>query len=213
MPQDVFHWEEIPDRSFDVVISGQAFEHNPYFWISLAEIARVLVPGGLVAIVAPGAGAVHRYPFDCWRFYPDVWPAACAYVGLELVEHSMEERPADPRMTGFDWHDNLMVARAPTFTDRAAEQAYESRLAAIVATRTALPGGRTGRPGRSGARPLRAAAGRHLPRRTSDRREPDQEMDAGHGRRRAYPCGCRRAPLEDVAAHTIDVPAPLECAW
>ena len=92
VPQDVFHWEEIPDRSFDVVISGQAFEHNPYFWISLAEVARVLVPGGLVAIVAPGAGAVHRYPFDCWRFYPDAWPAACAYVGLELLEHAMEER-------------------------------------------------------------------------------------------------------------------------
>ena len=139
VPRDVFYWEEIPDGSFDVVISGQAFEHNPFFWISLAEIARVLVPGGLVAIVAPGAGAVHRYPFDCWRFYPDAWPAACAYVGLELVEHDMEARPADPRMTGFDWHDNCMVGRAPTFSDRAAEEAHRARLAAIVATRTALP--------------------------------------------------------------------------
>ena len=139
VPRDVFHWEEIPDGSFDVVISGQAFEHNPYFWISLAEIARVLVPGGLVAIVAPGAGAVHRYPFDCWRFYPDVWPAACAFVGLELVEHAMEDRPSDPRMTGFDWHDNLMVARAPTFTDDATEEAHHGGLAAIVATRTAMP--------------------------------------------------------------------------
>ena len=148
VPADVFHWKEIPSRSFDVVISGQAFEHNPYFWISLAEIARVLVPGGLVAIVAPGGGAVHRYPFDCWRFYPDAWPAACAYVGLDLLEYAMEERPPDPRMTGFDWHDNLMVARAPTFTDHAAEEAHDARLAAIVATRTALPEvGPVARPG------------------------------------------------------------------
>jgi SAM-dependent methyltransferase len=139
VPQDVFHWAEIPSRSFDVVISGQAFEHNPYFWITLAEVARVLVPGGLVAIVAPGGGAVHRYPFDCWRFYPDAWPAACAFVGLEVVEHAMEVRDPDPRMTGFGWHDNLLVARAPTFADRAAEEAHDARLAAIVTTRTAMP--------------------------------------------------------------------------
>jgi SAM-dependent methyltransferase len=139
VPADVFHWAEIGSRSFDVVISGQAFEHNPYFWITLAEVARVLVPGGLVAIVAPGGGAVHRYPFDCWRFYPDAWPAACAFVGLELLEHAMEARLPDPRMTGFAWHDNLMVARAPTFTDSAAEDQHYARVAAIVATRGPMP--------------------------------------------------------------------------
>jgi SAM-dependent methyltransferase len=139
VPRDVFRWEEIPDRSVDVVISGQAFEHNPYFWVTLAEVTRVLVPGGLTAIVAPGAGVVHRYPFDCWRFYPDAWPAACAYVGLELLEYRMEDRRPDPRMTGLDWHDNFMVARAPVFEDPAAEQAHYARLAAIVATRTTMP--------------------------------------------------------------------------
>ncbi len=139
VPHDTFDWQEIPSQSFDVVISGQAFEHNPYFWISLAEVARVLVPGGLAAIVAPGGGAVHRYPFDCWRFYPDAWPAACAYVGLDLLEHAMEDRPPDPRMTGFNWHDNFMVARAPTFTDRRTEEAHYARLAAIVSTRAAMP--------------------------------------------------------------------------
>lgn len=139
VPRDVFHWAEIPDRSVDVVISGQAFEHNPYFWVTLAEVARVLVPGGLTAIVAPGGGAVHRYPFDCWRFYPDAWPAACAFVGLDLLEYAMEHREPDPRMTGFDWHDNFMVARAPTFDEPSAEEAHYARLGAIAATRTAMP--------------------------------------------------------------------------
>jgi SAM-dependent methyltransferase len=148
VPDDAFHWVEIPDRSVDVVISGQAFEHNPYFWVTLAEVARVLVPGGLAAIVAPGGGAVHRYPFDCWRFYPDAWPAACAFVGLDLLEYTMEDHEPDPRMTGFDWHDNLMVARAPTFDGTADEQAHYARLAAITSTRTAMPeAGPEGHPG------------------------------------------------------------------
>ena len=66
-----YRWDELASESFDVVISGQVLEHNPYFWITLAEIARVLVPGGLVCLIAPSTGDVHRYPLDCWRFYPD----------------------------------------------------------------------------------------------------------------------------------------------
>ena len=139
VPADVFSWSEIPSQSFDVVISGQVLEHNPYFWITFAEIARVLVEGGLVAIVAPGTGPVHRYPFDCWRFYPDAWPAACEYVGLELIEHSMEAHPPHARMSGFDWSDNFLVARAPAFAEAAPREDHYRRLAAIVATRASMP--------------------------------------------------------------------------
>jgi len=60
-------------------------------------------------------------------------------VGLELLEYRMEDRRPDPRMTGLDWHDNFMVARAPVFEDPAAEQAHYARLAAIVATPTTMP--------------------------------------------------------------------------
>ena len=28
-------------------------------------------PGGHVYVNAPSNGGVHRYPLDCWRFYPD----------------------------------------------------------------------------------------------------------------------------------------------
>lgn len=34
-------------------------------------MARILEPGGTMLVVAPSAGIVHRYPFDCWRYYPD----------------------------------------------------------------------------------------------------------------------------------------------
>jgi SAM-dependent methyltransferase len=71
VPKDPYSWQEIGDDSFDVIVSGQAFEHVPYFWITAAEMSRVLKPGGLLCLVFPSSGAVHRYPFDCWRFYPD----------------------------------------------------------------------------------------------------------------------------------------------
>lgn len=45
----------VPVRSAgaDVVLSGQAFEHIPFFWASMLEIARVLKPGGLAFVTAP----------------------------------------------------------------------------------------------------------------------------------------------------------------
>ena len=51
----------------------------------------------------------------------------------------MEDHRPDPRMTGFDWHDNFMVARAPRFDDAAEEDAHYRRLASIVATGATMP--------------------------------------------------------------------------
>jgi SAM-dependent methyltransferase len=64
-------WHEVVSESADVVISGQAFEHIQYFWITMLEIARALKVGGICCILAPSSGPEHRYPVDCWRFYPD----------------------------------------------------------------------------------------------------------------------------------------------
>ena len=69
--EDPYSWKEIESDSVDVLISGQALEHIEFFWITFQEIARVLKPGGLCCIIAPSSGHEHRYPVDCWRFYPD----------------------------------------------------------------------------------------------------------------------------------------------
>src|SRR5947208_731921 len=46
----------------DLVISGQAFEHVEYFWLSWLEMARILKPGGQIFLIAPSRGQEHRYP-------------------------------------------------------------------------------------------------------------------------------------------------------
>lgn len=59
------------DESVDVVVSSSCFEHSEFFWLLFNEALRILKPTGLLYINAPSNGAFHRYPVDCWRFYPD----------------------------------------------------------------------------------------------------------------------------------------------
>jgi SAM-dependent methyltransferase len=42
------------DESFDVVLCNAMFEHDKYFWKTMAEIKRITKPGGIVVIGTPG---------------------------------------------------------------------------------------------------------------------------------------------------------------
>jgi len=59
------------DNSVDVVVSSSCFEHSEMFWLLFLEISRILKPSGLFYLNAPSAGGFHRYPVDCYRFFPD----------------------------------------------------------------------------------------------------------------------------------------------
>jgi SAM-dependent methyltransferase len=59
------------DNSFDYVISSSCFEHSEFFWLTYLEVIRVLRPNGLFYLNAPSNGDFHRFPVDCWRFFPD----------------------------------------------------------------------------------------------------------------------------------------------
>jgi SAM-dependent methyltransferase len=61
----------LEDNSVDIVISGQVFEHVEFPWETIKEIHRVLRADGIAVIIAPSSGKEHRYPFDCFRYYPD----------------------------------------------------------------------------------------------------------------------------------------------
>ena len=56
---------------FDIVISGQVFEHVEWPWVLIEEMARVLKKGGLCCVIAPWNGDIHRIPIDTYRYFPD----------------------------------------------------------------------------------------------------------------------------------------------
>ena len=59
------------ENSVDVIVSSSCFEHSEMFWVLFLEVIRVLKPHGVFYLNAPSNGSFHRYPVDCWRFYPD----------------------------------------------------------------------------------------------------------------------------------------------
>ena len=59
------------DNSADVCLASSVFEHSEMFWVLFLEILRILKPDGLFYLNVPSNGSFHRYPVDCWRFYPD----------------------------------------------------------------------------------------------------------------------------------------------
>ncbi|MEA5440933.1 class I SAM-dependent methyltransferase [Cyanobium gracile] len=96
VPSDPYRWSELTNASFDVVVSGQALEHIDQPWRTVQEIARVLRHGGLAMVIAPSAGPVHRFPLDCWRFYPDGMEALARQAGLDVIETHWDTSYAYP---------------------------------------------------------------------------------------------------------------------
>lgn len=90
----------LESNSIDVLISGQAFEHIEFFWLSFLELVRVVKKNSYIIITAPSGGYVHRHPVDCWRFFPDAMPALAKWGKVELIETFTLES---------DWKDNFGV--------------------------------------------------------------------------------------------------------
>jgi SAM-dependent methyltransferase len=109
-----YRWRQFPGESFDVVVSGQAFEHVEFFWITILEIGRILKPHGICCIIAPAGGFEHRYPVDCWRFYRDGFRALAKWARLEVLEATTQWQN-DHHEDGSDlWQDSVLIARKPS---------------------------------------------------------------------------------------------------
>ena len=78
----------------------------------MLEVARVLKPGGICCILAPSSGPEHRYPTDCWRFYPDGMTSLAHFAQMEVIEAVTQWQ--DLGCADSDcWHDSLLVCRKP----------------------------------------------------------------------------------------------------
>lgn len=100
----------LPSSSFDLVITGQAFEHVEFFWQTWLEMLRVARPGAEIFLIAPSRGPEHRYPQDCWRFYPDAYRALARLGGCELLEVTTDWEP-HPDPGSSVWGDTVGVFR------------------------------------------------------------------------------------------------------
>ena len=115
VPENPYKWTEISDDTFDVVISGQALEHIEFFWLTIAEIVRVLKKDGLLCIIAPNGFDEHRYPVDCWRFFTDGMVALARYNQLEILHVHTNSAPSTKEHGWYsaDCADSMLVARKP----------------------------------------------------------------------------------------------------
>jgi SAM-dependent methyltransferase len=107
-----YSWHELFDYQFDAIVSAQVFEHNPFFWLTLLNMSLVLKPGGVMLIVAPSAGKVHRFPLDCWRFYPDASAAMASYACCDILDSGVLEETF-PVGGARIWKDWFCVLQKP----------------------------------------------------------------------------------------------------
>ncbi|HEV2106187.1 MAG TPA: class I SAM-dependent methyltransferase, partial [Candidatus Eisenbacteria bacterium] len=94
----------LPDAAFDLVYMGDVLEHVPDCRATLAEVARVLAPGGHLHLRGPitthslarglalavwratgRTRVLHEPPYHLWEFRPRPLARLAAAVGLEVV--------------------------------------------------------------------------------------------------------------------------------
>ena len=93
------------DGAVDIVISGQVFEHVEFFWQLFEEMARIVNQQGLIFLIVPSGGPIHRYPVDCYRFYPDSMKALSRYAGIPLIDSWHDDRGPWNDLVGIFAHD------------------------------------------------------------------------------------------------------------
>jgi hypothetical protein len=69
---------------------------------------RVLKPGGLFYLDVPSNGLFHRYPVDCWRFYPDSALALARWSTHNKIDCTVLESFVGKQMA-HGWNDCVAV--------------------------------------------------------------------------------------------------------
>lgn len=99
--------------SVDAIVCSSVYEHSEFFWLLFLECLRILKPTGLLYLNAPSNGAMHRYPIDAWRFYPDAGKSLTNWArhnGMQavLLESFIGAKSGDLMQDGM-WNDFVGV--------------------------------------------------------------------------------------------------------
>lgn len=97
-----------PDATFDIIVSNSCFEHSEMFWLLFLDAIRMLKPNGLLYLNAPSNGDFHRYPVDCWRFYPDSGRALVTWAKHNGKNTALLESFTGKKLGGI-WNDYVAV--------------------------------------------------------------------------------------------------------
>jgi SAM-dependent methyltransferase len=111
------------DHSVDAVLSSSCFEHSEMFWVLFLEILRILKADGLFYLNVPSNGDFHRYPVDCWRFYPDSGNALVTWAKRNGYRPCLLESYVSVQV-GDIWNDFVAVF----VKDEAFAAAHENRI-------------------------------------------------------------------------------------
>lgn len=95
-------------ESVDVILSSSCFEHSEMFWLLFLEIMRTLKPAGLFYLNVPSNGEFHRWPVDCWRFYPDSGRALITWAKRNGMKAELLESYTSTQI-GDQWNDFVSV--------------------------------------------------------------------------------------------------------
>jgi SAM-dependent methyltransferase len=78
-------WLPFRAGAFDCVLCTEVLEHVPQPEQAIAEIARVLRPGGRAIITTPFMYRVHEAPFDFFRYTPFALRSLAERAGLQVA--------------------------------------------------------------------------------------------------------------------------------
>lgn len=126
---DIYDWKEISDNYFDVVISGQTFEHIEYPFITILQMRRILKNHGWLCIIAPSHWFEHPAPLDTFRYYNDGMKALAKFAGL----HILYSRADHPKNSTY-WHqkgDAYLIAQKSDSDLVSGNQPYNDALLAL----------------------------------------------------------------------------------
>lgn len=110
------------DGTFDIVTASSCLEHSEFFWDLFLEMLRIVKNDGLIYINAPSNGRYHRYPVDCWRFYPDSGLALSNYGNKKGYNCSLMESYTSNQIKL--WNDFVCII----IKDKAHAGIYKNRI-------------------------------------------------------------------------------------